>query len=402
MSPPHPEGETRHATGEGAGAVVPRASALPTVWRLGCATTLIVLAFSMTAPVLAVLLQRAGHGTGVVGAFAMISFLLVGLLIPVVPRVIARWGVVRTYRAGAALQLTAASGYALGDGLVAWSVCSVVSGVGAAALWNATEALLAREAPPAQRGRVMGLYQTALGAALAVGPFVPALLGLDARPVLWLGAATVAGCCAIAWSISIHATVEPTAHEQAGAWQAFRQVPWLAGLALAGGVFEAGLSSVSAAYASATGLSLSAAATVAGVIGVGSFLCQYPAGLAADRLSLRTVFVGAALLLLASSLAVGWAGRWPALLWVCGAIWGGVGGALYTLTMVQVAHEFAGRATAGGAAAMISAYTLGGTVGPLASGSALQWGGTPGLAAALVVIALLTLAAARRIRRTPA
>jgi MFS family permease len=402
MNPPPPDGEFQRATADGPVADASQASALPVVWRLGTATTLIVLAFSMAAPVLAVLLQRAGHGTGMVGAFAMIAFLLIGLLIPVVPRVIARWGVVRTYRAGAALQLIAAVGYALGDGLVAWSFCSIVSGAGAAALWNATEALLAREAPPAQRGRVMGLYQTALGAALAVGPFVPALLRLDARPVLWLGAAMVGGCCAIAWAISTHATTEPPAHEQASAWQAFRQVPWLAALALAGGVFEAGLSSVSAAYGSATGLSLSAAATVAGAIGVGSFLCQYPAGVAADRLPLRTVFIGAALLLLAASVAVGWAGRWPALLWICGAVWGGVGGALYTLSMVQVAHEFAGRATAGGAAAMISGYTLGGTVGPLASGSALQWGGTPGLAVVLAALAVLTLVAARRVGRAAA
>lgn len=389
----NPDGSPDHA--------VPAPGGLAVVWRLGCATTLIVLAFSMAAPVLAVLLQQAGHGTGTIGAFAMLAFLLIGVLIPVVPRVLARWGVVRTYRAGAVLQLAAALGYALGDGLLAWSVCSVVSGMGAAALWNATEALLAREAPPAQRGRVMGLYQTSLGAALAIGPFVPALFGLEARPVLWAGAAMVAGCCAIALSIPTHATVEPPAHAQHGTWHAFRTVPMLAALAFAGGVFEAGLSSVGAAYASATGLSLSAAATVAGVIGVGSFLCQYPAGVAADRFALRSVFTVAALLLLASSLAVGWAGRWPVLLWVCGAVWGGVGGALYTLTMVQVAHAFAGRATAGGAAAMITGYTLGGTAGPLASGTALQAGGTGGLAVTLSVLAFFAVAAARRVPAPP-
>jgi predicted MFS family arabinose efflux permease len=175
-------------------------------------------------------------------------------------------------------------------------------------------------------------------------------------------------------------------------------MPFLAALAFAGGVFEAGLSSVSAAYASATGMSLSGAASVAGAIGVGSFLCQYPAGVAADKLALRSVFTGAALLLLMASVAVGWAAQWPVLLWLCGLIWGGVGGALYTLTMVQIAHVFAGRATAGGAAAMISGYTLGGTLGPLASGGALQAGGVAGLAVTLSALALLTLAAARRIR----
>jgi len=177
-------------------------------------------------------------------------------------------------------------------------------------------------------------------------------------------------------------------------------MPAMAGIAFTGGVFEAGLGSVSAAYASATGLSLSAAASVAGAIGVGSFLCQYPAGAAADRFKASSVFTGAALLLLAASLAFAFADRAPWLFWAVGLVWGGVGGALYTLAMVRVAHEFAGRATAGGAAAMITGYTLGGTFGPLASGSALQWGGVAGLAAVLGSLALATLVAARRVGRT--
>jgi hypothetical protein len=78
-------------------------------------------------------------------------------------------------------------------------------------------------------------------------------------------------------------------------------------------------------------------------------------------------------------------------------VWGGVGGALYTLTMVEVAHEFEGRATAGGAAAMITGYTVGATVGPVASGSALQFGGLAGLAALLALLACGTLVAARSV-----
>ena len=245
----------------------------------------------------------------------------------------------------------------------------------------------------------MGLYQTLLGAALALGPFMPALLGWGARPVLWAAAALVAACCLMALAIPLHATREPPPHPRSGTWHALRKVPALAGIAFTGGVFEAGLGSVSAAYASAIGLGLSAAASVAGAIGVGSFLCQYPAGAAADRFKASTVFSAAALLLLVASVTFALADRAPWLLWGVGLIWGGVGGALYTSTMVRVAHEFAGRATAGGAAAMITGYTVGGTVGPLASGSALQWGGVTGLAAVLGSLALATLWAARGIGR---
>ncbi|HEY0887127.1 MAG TPA: MFS transporter [Ramlibacter sp.] len=375
-------------------------TAMSVVWRLAFATSLIVLAFAMAAPVLAIILQQAGHGTTTVGAFAMIPFLMVALLIPVVPRVLARWGIVRAYRWGCVLQLAAILGYALGDGLAAWSIAAVSGGIGAAALWNATEALLAREAPPERRGRVMGLYQTGLGAALALGPFVPALLGWGARPVLWAGVVLVAICCAIAIAVPRHATTEPPRHLAAGTWHALRAAPLLAAIATIGGVFEAGLSSVSAAYASATGLGLGAAATVAGAIGVGSFACQYPAGYAADHFRPNAVFSAAALLLFAASVAVAFAGVSPWLLWMAGVIWGGVGGALYTLTMVQVAHQFEGRATAGGAAAMITGYTAGGTVGPLASGTALELAGVGGLAATLGLLALAALWAARRL--TPA
>ena len=377
-------------------------TAMSVVWRLAFATSLIVLAFAMAAPVLAIILQQAGHATTTVGAFAMIPFLMVAVLIPVVPRVLARWGIVRAYRWGCVLQLAAILGYALGDGLAVWSIAAVSGGIGAAALWNATEALLAREAPPERRGRVMGLYQTGLGAALALGPFVPALLGWEARPVLWAGVVLVAICCAIAIAVPRHATTEPPRHLAAGTWHALRAAPLLAAIAMIGGVFEAGLSSVSAAYASATGLGLGAAATVAGAIGVGSFACQYPAGYAADHFRPNAVFSAAGLLLFVASVAVAFAVAAPWLLWVVGVIWGGVGGALYTLTMVQVAHQFEGRATAGGAAAMITGYTAGGTVGPLASGTALDLAGVGGLAATLGLLALAALWAARRLDQSPA
>jgi MFS family permease len=370
------------------------------VWRLGGATTLVVTSFSMAAPVLAVLLQQAAHGPALIGAFSMLPFLCIGLLIPVAPRVIDRFGVVRTYRGGVTLQLLALVGYALGDHLGVWVLCSVISGIGSAFLWNATETLLTQEAPPEMRGRVMGLYQTALGAALAVGPFLPAVLRLEARTALWIAAVMVAG------SLVLAATARSRlghVHVQGaqGTWRALRLVPWLAALAFAGGIFEAGLSAITAAHASAIGMDLRTATSVAGAIGVGSFLCQYPAGWLADHVNLRRVCSAAAVLLALASIGIAFAGQAPWLLWACGLVWGGVGGALYTLSIIQVAHAFDGRATAGGAAAMITGYTWGGTLGPLGSGSVLEAAGLRGLAALLLLMALAAWLAARRITPGP-
>ncbi|RYY94287.1 MAG: MFS transporter, partial [Comamonadaceae bacterium] len=270
-------------------------------------------------------------------------------------------------------------------------------------LWNATETLLAQQAPPHMRGRVMGLYQTALGAAMALGPFVPGVLRLGAHEVLWSAAALVAGCVVIAATSHVRAAPTAAASGPSGTWHALRLVPWLAAMAFAGGVFEAGLSAISAAHASSTGLSLAAAASAAGAIGIGSFLVQYPAGWAADHWPVRRVFTACASLLVLASAAIAFADRAPWLLWTCGLVWGGAGGALYTLTIIRVAHAFRGTATAGATAAMITGYTWGGSLGPLASGATLQAGGLAGLAALLFVFALAALIAARRVgERAPA
>jgi MFS family permease len=373
-----------------------------TVWRLAMATTLIVTAFAATGPVLAVLLSQRGHSTAVVGAFAMIPFACVGLLIPLMPRIFALMGMVRAYRWGCALQVLGAVGFAAGLFVPAyfpiWCASSVLSGVGAAALWNATEALMAQNAPPERRGRVTALYQTILGAALAAGPFAPAFLGASAQQVLWGSALVVLG----AWGVSVltPAQVHSPSHTHAagemGVFSAMRLVPALVLIAFAGGVFEAGLGSVSAAHGASLGMSLATAATIVGAIGIGSFAFQYPAGMLADAVAPRKVFAGAAAVLLVCSAAFAFSPAWPWLTWMSALAWGGVGGALYTLTMIRVAHQFPHGSAASGTAAMITGYTSGGALGPLMSGGALQWGGALGLALLLGALSLAVCWAALR------
>jgi MFS family permease len=361
-------------------------------WWLAAATTLVVTSFSMFGPVLAVLLQQRGMSLAAVGAFAMIPFACIALLIPLMPRIFARFGIGRVYLLGMALESVCTIGYiAFMDSPHAfawWCASAVAGGIGAAAVWNATEALLAEHAPANQRGRVMGLYQTALGAALAAGPFVPALLGWE--PKTTLAAAVLVQFAALGIALRLKLTQAAHAHapeegrQQIGStWQAVRFVPALVLIAFAGGVFEAGLSSISAANGAALGLTLAQASSIVGALGLGSFVFQFPAGLAADRYPPQRVFGVAGALLLIGSLAFVASGRHTWLLYATAVIWGGVGGALYTLTMIRVAHHFDARmgaqAVASGTAAMITGYTLGGAIGPLVSGAALQWGGAWGL-----------------------
>jgi MFS family permease len=169
-------------------------------------------------------------------------------------------------------------------------------------------------------------------------------------------------------------------------------------------VLEAGLGAISAAHGAAGGLSLAAATSIAGVLGAGSFLLQYPAGWLADHVDLRRVFVGAGAVLGLASLAFAASGAWPPLLWGTAFCWGAVGGALYTLTMVRVAHDFAASSAIAGAAAMIAGYTAGGAVGPAVSGAMLDRWGVVGQSLWLTLLAGAVLMVALRgeFRRSPA
>jgi MFS family permease len=360
----------------------------PALLRVGAATMLVVLAFSILNPVLAVRLQQMGVTTTAIGIFAMLPLACIVLLLPVMPRIFERFGVPPVYRWGLALQLVSVAGYALTDSYVNWCIFAVLSGVGSAAAWNGTEALVAHNAPAEQRGHFMGLYQTALGASLALGPFVPSLLPLP--DVYWAPLAFVILLAAVA--MVLHSQVSALGAGTATGASArllptLRQVPGLAWMAVMGGVFEVGQSAIITAKGASMGLNLPHAASIAGALGVGSFLLQYPCGWLSDHVRARRLFQGAAILLMAASLALVLTPVWPGFLWVSAFMWGAIGGALYTLTMIRVAHEFTASSTISATAAMILGYTIGGAVGSSLGGMSLTWGGLNGLALFLCLCA---------------
>ncbi|MEN9538494.1 MAG: hypothetical protein RLZZ126_729 [Pseudomonadota bacterium] len=379
------------------------------VVRVAMSTAFLVMAFSLCAPVLAVKIQHMGHGPAVVGAFAMIGFACIALLIPFMPRMLARVGEFRAVLWGSALEFAATVAFAATDSLPLWCVFAVLGSCGGAACWNATEALIARHSPPERRGRMAGLYQTGLGGVMALGPFLPTLWKLSADQALMLAAA-VQGL-----GVLVVAGLRDPGPEPAGShidavparvalstWHAFLQVPALAALAFAGGAFEAGLGSVSAANAASLGMDTAKAITVVGALGLGSFLFQYPAGWLADHFNLRRVFGSAGAILLASSLALLLVPGAPWVLWASAFCWGGVGGALYTLTMIRAAHRFKGPDTMAGSASMILGYTLGGALGPPIAGGALQWGGLTGLVVWLALLSVGVMGLARQMPAPPA
>jgi hypothetical protein len=107
-----------------------------------------------------------------------------------------------------------------------------------------------------------------------------------------------------------------------------------------------------------------------------------------------------ALLTLAATAVVPWVAQHPLLAWPVVFMWGGAGGCLYTLAMIDIGDREVGLALVNGTAVLVMAYTLGGVLAPGLGGLALQLSPAVGFPALLLLIAGVGVAAlhARRLR----
>ena len=79
-------------------------------------------------------------------------------------------------------------------------------------------------------------------------------------------------------------------------------------------------------------------------------------------------------------------------------VWGGVGGSLYTLAMVDIGDRAQGLSLVNSTAVLVMAYTLGGTLAPSLGGWALQSAGLGGFVALVTVASAMGWGAMRDIK----
>jgi hypothetical protein len=89
-------------------------------------------------------------------------------------------------------------------------------------------------------------------------------------------------------------------------------------------------------------------------------------------------------------------------MWAVGFTLGGVGGAVYTLLIVELGHRLAGAALVRAIGALVTAYAAGTAAGPTLGGWLFDAGGLPALAGALLLLSAAGLALTPRALRAGA
>ncbi len=308
--------------------------------------------------------------------------------------VVQRLGHARCFLVAMAASALAVASLLPHDAYAGWLAAAAVMGLGGGLVWVSGEAWLAEAAPRERRGLLIGLFETSVGLGMLAGP---ALLPLS----LWAGVSPLAVALALmaagfacAWPLLQVAEPAVDAHAAAvdggdarNGWRAFA-VPLVA-VAAASGLMESGTSSLLPSISMRLGFALDTAAWLGAFIGAGSALMQAPFGALADRIGLRRAMALAWTLVLSATLSLWvWAGAPQQVLWPVGFVLGGVGGAVYTLVVIELGHRLVGSGLVKAMGLLVTAYTAGTAGGPALGGWLFDCVGLPGLVAVMTLCGL--------------
>ena len=366
----------------------------------------------MLMPLLLLRMKGADVSTTVAGLFAATGWLGIFLMTPFASAVAHRLGRrPAMWIAAGVLTLTAVL-FSLSSQLWVWFALNLASGLAMALRWVLAEALIAEFSPPGQRGRYVGIFQTLVSITFIVGPAALVWFGADNPRTLWIVIAFSAA--GLLWTAFIP-KLPPAADADTarlglgGLWHALRLHPIIMLAGFVGGFFETGVTSILPLYGLALGLSTSAAALLVSASGLGGVVVMLPAGMVADRFAdqaqgRRTLMVVFAAITLVAACTLPFVASTAWLAWPIVFLWGGAGGSLYTMAMIDIGAREKGITLVSSTAVLVLTYTLGGMVASGASGALIDWSPTLGFPLALMAVAAVGLAAMVRSWRakTPA
>lgn len=362
----------------------------------------------MLMPLLLLRMKGADVSTTLAGLFAATGWLGIFVMTPFASTIANHLGRRQCmWLAGGVLTTTAVL-FTCTSQLWLWFVLNLASGLAMALRWVLAEALIAEFSPPGQRGRYVGFFQTLVSATFITGPAALVWLGANSPLVLWVVVAFSA--LGLVWTAFIPKVPDAADAQTArvglhGLWLALTAHPIIMLAGFVGGFFETGVTSILPLYGLALGMGAGAAALMVSASGLGGVLIMFPAGLVADRFTdqaqgRRTLMVFFAAVMLLATCALPWVVQVAWLAWPVVLFWGGAGGTLYTLAMIDIGAREKGITLVNSTAVLVLTYTLGGLVASAASGALIDWSPTVGFPAVLVLVAATGLAALVRTRRS--
>lgn len=333
----------------------------------------------LSSPLFTLLMQKQGMSPALIGlsaAMMPLGLILSASFVPAAVRLVSA----RNLAVGSSL-IGALCFLAIGylQDWVAWFVIRFIIGVVINPLYILGEVWALSLAPPSRRGRVMGVFNTLMGAGYAAGPFALTLLGTSGWAPFLVGVAGFTLCAVILHAVSSKLTgFEDDGQPASGLVGFAKMAPALLLAVLVSAAVQQSTYALVPVFGASYGLAEAVLASLVMALSLGNILLQIPLGLLAERFGGRAMIIVCALATATCAALLPLLIMTP-LIWVVLLVMGAVGYGVYTMALVELGSRFKGSVLVAGNAAFALMWGVGGIVGPPGAGLLMQGIGPLGL-----------------------
>ncbi|MCL5775770.1 MFS transporter [Limibaculum sp. FT325] len=369
------------------------------------AISLFGLSMTMSYPLFALLLERAGASGATIGLNTMAAAVSMVLTAPMMPRLLRAVGIGRLMIGSALVMAAIFAAVPLHEGIGWWMALRFAYGFAGTALFFASEFWIVGAAPEASRGRIIAIYGISLSTSFMTGPLLLTVTGLEGWPPFLVAAAIpLAGLVPIVWGL---ASAPPMEDEElprlADTLRYFVTDPAMVWAVVLFATVEYGTLALLSVWGVRSDLPEAEAVLLLSAFPLGAILMQLPLGWAADRFDRRRLLLLIAAVMIAAPVAITGLERALGPLVPVTMVWGGLASGLYLVALTGLGARYSGQRLAQANAAVVLAYGVGALVSPLALGAAMDAAdpdglllGSSGFAAAFLALVLARMARARK------
>jgi MFS family permease len=351
--------------------------------------------FGLLYPAVSLWLDARGVAAwqvGLVGSFFWVGMLMGNLLTP-------RWvharGAGFIVALGCVLSALAAFAGAWFEStqIVLWCGLNALIGLGTGMRWIGNESWLYSITPGEQRGRVVGVHETLIGAGQALGAVLIAAVGVSTVSALNISASI----CILIPLLLLFAvtrapaenTIPPSALQVLKAIGVHARSSSGVQIGLLSGLCDGVLYGMLVIYLVKSGESPSTAALMLTAFGIGGLIASVPCGVVSDKYGIRIAAFASCLLGLAGAALL--LTNSHAMNWLACVLLGALTGNLLTLAIIAVTEQAAAQGSHMTVAIseVSIAFTVGTIAGPVLAGAAMDAFGLWTLPAITIVLCAL-------------
>ena len=357
---------------------------------IGC-VSIYGITISLFTPLLSLILEGRTGSSTLIGGLAMMAPLGVILGSIFVPRCLQMFSGRRLLLIAIGFEIFLIFLLLAVNDLASWFVIRFFMGVTGSVLFIVSESWMAEITPDATRGRVMGLYNTALASSFAIGPLILTMTG--ANGVLpFLSGIVLMALAALPLVLAGRYLPESSGKASFNVLSFFRVAPLLVFGCIVVAFKDMAATSLLPVYGVRSGLTESLAVLMLFFGALGGAVLQIPIGWLADHYNRLWVLSSCGIFGMLGAAALPFVVMIPWLLCLVVFLWMGFFAGIYTVVMTLAGQWCRGPELATAMAAFGVFWGLGGVAGPLVSGVAMDLWNPHGLPAVFLGVAVVFVA----------